>query len=79
MHPLGQIQKSIGLDYFGVYFALDASGDLTVFEANASMRRRVVDVGAFPYLRESVDRIANAFMDMARSRCLSSCGNGLFS
>ena len=79
LHALRQIQKSIGLDYFGVDFALDVSGDLIVFEANATMRQHVADVGAFPYLRESVDRIANAFMEMVRSRCLSSGGNGLVS
>ena len=76
---LEQIQGLIGLDYFGIDFALDASGDLIVFEANAAMRQNVVDIDDFPYLRESVDRIANAFMEMVRSRCLSSGGNGLVS
>ena len=76
---LQQIQGLIGLDYFGIDFALDASGDLIVFEANAAMRQNVVDIDDFPYLRESLDRIANAFMEMVRSRCLSSGGNGLVS
>ena len=76
---LEQIQGLIDLDYFGIDFALDASADLIVFEANAAMRQNVVDIDDFPYLRESVDRIANAFMEMVRSRCLSSGGNGLVS
>ena len=38
---LEQIQKLIGLDYFGIDFALDVSGDLIVFEANAAMRQHV--------------------------------------
>ena len=79
VYALRQIQKSIDLDYFGVDFALDVSGDLIVFEANAAMCQNVVDIDDFPYLRESVDRIANAFMEMVRSRCLSSGGNVLVS
>ena len=50
-----------------------------MFEANAAMRQNVVDIDDFPYLRESVDHIANAFMEMVRSRCFPSGGNGLVS
>ena len=79
MTALEHIQSLLGLDSVGIDFALDGSKNVILFEANAAMRQNFEDLNDFPYLRESVGRIANAFMEMVRSRCLSSGGNGLFS
>jgi len=62
---LREIRERIGLDYFGVDCALDRSGNLVMFEANASML--VHDQNeAFFYKAPFVQRIKSAFDDMLR-------------
>jgi tetratricopeptide (TPR) repeat protein len=55
-----EIQRRIGLEYFGIDCGLDRSGNLVVFEANASM---LVHDGneEFPYKAPFVRRIKSAF------------------
>jgi len=62
---LREIQQRIGLDYFGIDCALDRSGNLVVFEVNASML--VHDHNEeFPYKAPYVLRIKTAFDNMLR-------------
>ncbi len=58
-----EIQQRIGLEYFGIDCGLDRSGNLVVFEANASM---LVHDGneEFPYKAPFVRRIKSAFDEM---------------
>jgi glutathione synthase/RimK-type ligase-like ATP-grasp enzyme len=57
---LREIQQRIGLEYFGIDCGLDRSGNLVVFEVNASMlvHERNDD---FPYKAPFVLRIKQAF------------------
>ena len=64
---LREIRRRIGLDYFGIDCALDASGDLIVFEVNASMLV-YGDNTEFPYKDSYVDVIKDAFERMLRKR-----------
>jgi tetratricopeptide (TPR) repeat protein len=67
---LRMIRERIGLDYFGVDCALDNSGNLVVFEVNASMQ--VHDHNAeFPYKDPHVRAIKRAFNAMLRQRAMS--------
>jgi tetratricopeptide (TPR) repeat protein len=65
MAALAEIQNMLGLDYAGVDFALNAAGDLLLFEANATMtvlppeRDRRWD-----YRRAAVQRIEEAVRKM---------------
>ena len=62
---LREIRERIGLDYFGIDCGLDASGNLVVFEVNASML--VHDQNQdFPYKTPFVHRIKAAFEAMLR-------------
>ena len=62
---LRTIRERIGLDYFGIDCGLDASGNLVVFEVNASML--VHDRNdRFPYKNPFVLRIKAAFDEMLR-------------
>jgi tetratricopeptide (TPR) repeat protein len=62
---LREIRARIGLDYFGIDCGLDRSGNLVVFEVNASML--VHDQNKeFPYKTPFVHRIKSAFDDMLR-------------
>ena len=62
---LREIHARIGLDYFGIDCGLDASGNLVVFEVNASML--VHDQNEeFPYKTPFVRRIKSAFDGMLR-------------
>ncbi|MGH6778969.1 MAG: tetratricopeptide repeat protein [Bradyrhizobium sp.] len=64
---LRMIRERIGLDYFGVDCAFDNSGNLVVFEVNASMQ--VHDHNAeFPYKDPYVHAIKLAFNMMLRQR-----------
>jgi tetratricopeptide (TPR) repeat protein len=62
---LRAIQQRIGLEYFGIDCGLDCSGNLVVFEVNASMlvHERNDD---FPYKAPFVIRIKTAFDAMLR-------------
>jgi tetratricopeptide (TPR) repeat protein len=57
---LGEIQKRIGLDYFGIDCSIDTNGDLLVFEVNASMLVHD-DNAQFPYKNPAVRRIKATF------------------
>jgi tetratricopeptide (TPR) repeat protein len=67
---LREIHKRIGLEYFGIDCGLDRSGNLVVFEANASM---LVHDGneQFPYKAPFVLRIKTAFDEMLRKLVLA--------
>ncbi len=70
---LRTIRDRIGLDFFGIDCALDASGDLVVFEVNASML--VHDQNAdFPYKGPFVRAIKLAFDAMLQRRATESRG-----
>jgi hypothetical protein len=62
---LREIQQRIGLEYFGVDCGLDRSGNLVVFEANASMLVHGQNEG-FRYKDPFVLRIKSAFDEMLR-------------
>jgi tetratricopeptide (TPR) repeat protein len=62
---LQEIQRRIGLEYFGIDCGLDRSGNLVVFEANASMLVHEHNE-EFPYKTPFVHRIKRAFDEMLR-------------
>lgn len=62
---LREIRERVGLDYFGVDCALDRSGNLVMFEANASMLVHDQNEKFF-YKAPFVHRIKSAFDDMLR-------------
>jgi tetratricopeptide (TPR) repeat protein len=62
---LREIQERIGLEYFGVDCGLDRSGNLVVFEANASMLVHGQN-DEFRYKDPFVLRIKSAFDEMLR-------------
>ncbi|MGA2287342.1 tetratricopeptide repeat protein [Bradyrhizobium sp.] len=62
---LREIQRRIGLDYFGIDCGLDRSGNLVVFEVNASMLVHGQNE-QFPYKAPFVHRIKSAFNEMLR-------------
>ena len=64
---LRMIRERIGLDYFGIDCGLDESGNLVVFEVNASMLVHE-DNAEFPYKDPSVRAIKCAFDAMLRER-----------
>jgi tetratricopeptide (TPR) repeat protein len=59
------IRQRIGLEYWGIDCALDASGNLVLFEANASMLVHARNEG-FLYKTPAVSRIKAAFDAMLR-------------
>jgi tetratricopeptide (TPR) repeat protein/glutathione synthase/RimK-type ligase-like ATP-grasp enzyme len=67
---LRTIQQRIGLEYFGIDCGLDASGDIVVFEVNASMLVHD-DNKEFPYKDPAVRRIKTAFDAMLAKRAIS--------
>ena len=72
---LREIQQRIGLDYFGIDCGLDRSGDLVVFEVNASMLVHGQN-DDFPYKTPFVRRIKAAFDEMLRKFAMSGAGGG---
>jgi hypothetical protein len=62
---LREIRHRIGLEFFGIDCALDRSGNLVVFEANASMLVHQHN-REFPYKAPFVLRIKSAFDEMLR-------------
>jgi tetratricopeptide (TPR) repeat protein len=75
---LREIQQRVGLDYFGIDCGLDRSGNLVVFEVNASMLVHGQNED-FPYKTPYVHRIKSAFDAMLRKFATSdaakvSCG-----
>jgi hypothetical protein len=66
---LHAIRQAIGLDYFGIDCALDAEGNVVVFEVNATMLVHWEN-GSFPYKTPAIERIKKAFDAMLRSKAL---------
>jgi tetratricopeptide (TPR) repeat protein len=65
MQALRAIRERIGLDYFGIDCGLDASGNVVVFEVNASMLVHARNEG-FLYKDPAVRRIKLAYDAMLR-------------
>jgi tetratricopeptide (TPR) repeat protein len=68
---LQTIRQRIGLEYCGIDCGLDASGNLVVFEVNASMLVHARNE-AFPYKAPAVGRIKHAYEAMLRKLAGSS-------
>ena len=65
MEGLRQIQKRLGLDYAGIDFGLSPSGDILLFEANATMVVNPPEPDEkWDYRRPAVDRIFAAVRRM---------------
>ena len=62
---LHEIRQRVGLDYFGIDCGLDASGNVVVFEVNASMLVHARNEG-FLYKTPAVERIKRAYDAMLR-------------
>jgi len=65
MQALHAIRERLGLDYFGIDCGLDASGNVVVFEVNASMLVHARNEG-FAYKDPAVRRIKLAYDAMLR-------------
>jgi glutamate/tyrosine decarboxylase-like PLP-dependent enzyme len=69
MTALAGIQSRLGLDYAGIDFGLSATGDLLLFEANATMVVNPPEPDEkWAYRRPAVDRIYAAVRNMLLSR-----------
>jgi tetratricopeptide (TPR) repeat protein len=62
---LHEIRRRVGLDYFGIDCGLDTSGNIVVFEVNASMLVHARNEG-FLYKTPAVERIKLAFDTLLR-------------
>ena len=68
MQALAQIQATLGLDYAGIDFGLSATGDLLLFEANATMVVNPPEPDQrWAYRRPAVERIFAAVRRMLTS------------
>ena len=68
MQALAQIQVTLGLDYAGIDFGLSATGDLLLFEANATMVVNPPEPDQrWAYRRPAVERIFAAVRRMLTS------------
>jgi Flp pilus assembly protein TadD len=65
LEVLHEIRRRVGLDYFGIDCGLDRSGNIVVFEVNASMLVHARNEG-FLYKTPAVERIKLAFDAMLR-------------
>jgi aromatic-L-amino-acid decarboxylase len=69
MAALREIQQLLGLDYAGIDFGLNESGDVLLFEANATMVVLPPDPAPhWNYRRPAVERIYRAVVHMIRNR-----------
>ena len=69
MKALRAIQKTLGLDYGGIDFGLNARGEVLLYEANATMAVYRPDADPiWDYRRDSVERIFAAVRDLFLSR-----------
>jgi len=69
--PVFQVLAAkLGLDYFGVDFAIDELGNAIVFETNCCFRAIVdeASVSKIPYHQELIANIKAAFADLIRAR-----------
>jgi hypothetical protein len=65
MEALARIQSTLGLDYAGIDFGLGPTGDLLLFEANATMVVNPPEPGdRWAYRRPAVNRIYSAVRRM---------------
>ncbi len=55
---------SVGLDFFGVDYAVRRDGTLLIFEMNAAMRHSHDHARNFPYMRPFMESISEAFATM---------------
>ncbi len=65
---LDRLPAVLGLDFFGVDFAILPDGEALVFEANPAMRINLDYVPAFPYQAGYITRITDAFKTMMARR-----------
>jgi hypothetical protein len=73
MEALARIQSTLGLDYAGIDFGLSATGDLLLFEANATMVVNPPEPDPrWAYRRPAVERIFAAVRKMLL-RHIKSC------
>jgi len=73
MAALGDIQEALGLDYGGIDFGLNESGEVLLFEANATMT--VVTPGRerrWDYRRAAVQRVEDAVRKMLTDKARES-------
>jgi len=76
MEALAQIQAVLGLDYGGIDFGLSPTGDLLLFEANATMVVNPPEPGEqWAYRRPAVDRIFAAVRGMLTRVAARPIGN----
>jgi hypothetical protein len=72
MEALSGIQSTLGLDYAGIDFGLSATGDLLLFEANATMVVNPPEPDErWAYRRPAVERIYTAVRNMLIARARS--------
>ncbi len=70
MAALAGIQSRLGLDYAGIDFGLSATGEILMFEANATMVVNPPEPGEkWAYRRPAVNRIHAAVRNMLMERC----------
>jgi glutathione synthase/RimK-type ligase-like ATP-grasp enzyme len=74
MDALRTIATRIGLEYFGVDCGLNTSGDLVLFEVNASMLVHAED-GELAYKNPYIGRIKTAFNAMLARLARSGAGS----
>jgi tetratricopeptide (TPR) repeat protein len=67
MQTMGAIRDAVGLEFFGIDCAVDRSGKIVVFEANATMLVNGENP-AFPYMDRYARRIKTAFNAMLGRR-----------
>jgi len=73
MAALADIQETLGLDYGGIDFGLNESGEVLLFEANATMT--VVPPGRerrWDYRRAAVQRVEDAVRKMLTDKARES-------
>jgi hypothetical protein len=72
MCALANIQAALGLDYAGIDFGLSATGELLLFEANATMViAKPNDDPHWAYRRGAVDRVMEAVTAMIMRKATS--------
>jgi tetratricopeptide (TPR) repeat protein len=78
VRALEAVQATLGLDYGGADFGVDAQGNLLLFEANAAMVVEQPDKDErWDYRRSAVARIHAAVMDLLRTSARSDRRRGL--
>ena len=69
MAALHAIQKTLGLDYGGIDFSLNANREVLLFEANATMAILQPDADTrWDYRRPAIERARQAVRTMLRER-----------